>query len=528
MALGLRLYALTRHDLQFDEVFSIIPVRPHELFGLAADYMNSRPLFIYNLFINYWQAFGSGAFILRLPSALFGTAACLMMYLLAKETFDRETGFISAFLLAASSFYLNYSQECTPYALVVLLIITSFYGFMKWLRSGDKAALIISLVANLTGVYLIYFYSVVIFMQVVAVIAVRKSLKSNFRFWLISQAAGVLFLIPWFYICAGELARIVGLKQAAAPDYSITPYNTSVSAVNLLYSLLNFSTGYYAPEFLRFSGFLGMAALGLYGAALVLRSSRKKFFMLIWFMAFPAVCLWFVSGFAAVYTDRYVFPEMVFFFIFTAYGARGLFVKNRFAGCAALGVLAAIQVFSLSGYYGNRDCVPLPQRVGVDSRKQFRQAVEHLRERFLPGDLLVHLSEISVLPAEYYFHFDEHGVPGRRRRPGLISMAGFAGFVDDYFFTYKRYPKAVVHDIEKHAVFMHLFKPDFKKRRSVAWPRGKDCRRIWIIAAAWDGTGSVEGLWRGFYPFISQDFTLRGVQDFQDIKLSLYEKNRSD
>ena len=78
-----------------------------ENFGREGLFINIQALFL-KLFVPF---FGHEPWILRLPSAVFGTLTVLGVYFLAKELFKRESiALLSSFLIAVSFWHINFSR----------------------------------------------------------------------------------------------------------------------------------------------------------------------------------------------------------------------------------------------------------------------------------------------------------------------------------------------------------------------------------------------------------------------------------
>lgn len=92
--------------------------------------------------IFYWLEhmmlfFGDNEFILRFIPALAGVLTIPVFYLLGKEFRDKNTGLLSATLLAFSPFHVYYSQEARSYTLLLLFFSIAFYFYLKTLNSND-------------------------------------------------------------------------------------------------------------------------------------------------------------------------------------------------------------------------------------------------------------------------------------------------------------------------------------------------------------------------------------------------------
>lgn len=518
LALALRIFNLQRFDLQFDELFSFITVGARDLPGLAVGYMNSRPLFIYNLFMSWWQGFGQGVFFYRLPSAVLGAACAPAVYLLGREMSGRMTALIAALFTAFSAFHVNFSQEITPYAAACLLMAVSFYAFFRWQRTGGRRYLLLNLACNLTGLYLIYYFAMTVILQLCIYLCARKRFNGEIRRCALPASVFLLLCLPWLFLTTLELGRVIALKSAACGAYSITPYNTQVSLMNLFYSLTNFSSGYYAPAPVRAGSFLLLSGLFCAGTVCFYKRDRFAGWLVPAAVFAPMLCLFLVSRFALIYTDRYLFTSMLFFYVAAACGLERLFLRAKPAAAALTLCLFVLQGVSLYGYYADRWTVPLERRQGIDTRKSYKSAAAYLYPRLGENDALLHLSELSTLPLEYYYKSSG----GARER--MVSLPEMIGFIEDHFFTYRTSPKVALHDIRGHAFHLVLLKGNGKQGRSgIVFP-DRDYPRIWVVHAGWDGSDP-GALLRMFESSAGKNYAFEGTADFGGVRIMLY-KNR--
>ncbi len=163
-SLSLRLYKLDSQTLECDELYTIpaatghqyvylssepnaiqarIPITTHEykallqpepgvgLRSIAGVLKRNVHLPLYFSFMHYWVAlFGTSERALRLPSAVFGALATLMIFLLGRELFGPLVGCVSSLLMALSPEQIYFSQQARMYSLLPLLVISSTYALV--------------------------------------------------------------------------------------------------------------------------------------------------------------------------------------------------------------------------------------------------------------------------------------------------------------------------------------------------------------------------------------------------------------
>src|SRR5213078_3841336 len=97
--------------------------------------------------------FGDAEGMLRLPSAIFGTAAVGMLFLLSRRLFGATAGLVAAGLLALSPFHIAYSQEARAYALFVLLSIASCDLFVRLLERKSPRLEVLYIIVSALMLY---------------------------------------------------------------------------------------------------------------------------------------------------------------------------------------------------------------------------------------------------------------------------------------------------------------------------------------------------------------------------------------
>lgn len=85
------------------------------------------------------RAFGASEFGLRVLSALTNVLTIALLFALTQALVRRRrVGLLVALFAALSPFYVWYSQEARPYALVLLWSVLAAYALVKWLRARPR------------------------------------------------------------------------------------------------------------------------------------------------------------------------------------------------------------------------------------------------------------------------------------------------------------------------------------------------------------------------------------------------------
>lgn len=136
LAALIRAVGLGDRPLWLDEAFSVLYARldPSTLFQLLRHGTNPP---LYHLLLSLWvELFGSSEAGLRSLSAMAGTAAVGLLFLLGRSIGGTAVGLLSTGLLTFSSMAVGYSQEARFYALVEMLAVASSLMLRSAVTSG--------------------------------------------------------------------------------------------------------------------------------------------------------------------------------------------------------------------------------------------------------------------------------------------------------------------------------------------------------------------------------------------------------
>ncbi len=160
---------------------------------LGTGLFNGLPLYPYALGIIY-KVFGHNLFIARFTGALLGPASCVLLYLLAREVFNRRAGIIAGFIAALYGPLILYSGVFVPTALEVFLYLSALLLFFKALNNKrGKGFFLFGLIAGLASLTRasMLLCAPVLFLWVVIVSKERKKALIN----SVIGIAGILLII---------------------------------------------------------------------------------------------------------------------------------------------------------------------------------------------------------------------------------------------------------------------------------------------------------------------------------------------
>ncbi len=177
LATILRFYALDRADVLTDE--ASVSFRSIGYFDWLAtpyqttplEWLSSRPTWTYLSFHDHppfsfllqflqFKITGVSILTMRFWPALYGVLSVWLVYLIGRRLFSNSLGLLAAGLLAVNNLHIWISRLALQESLVVLLILTSFYWWLKFLENRKYFYWLglfigLSLLAKLTAIILL-------------------------------------------------------------------------------------------------------------------------------------------------------------------------------------------------------------------------------------------------------------------------------------------------------------------------------------------------------------------------------------
>ena len=224
-ALGLRLHHLDHESLFMDELrqISYYPLSLSRI-ALHAASQTQTPL---DYWIGHFVSFISYSdFAVRLPAALFGTGAVLVLAFLVSELCSWPVGFGTGVIAALLPFNIYYSQEARPYSIAIFFFLIVLLSVHRLLSVSDRVAvnaavLLLMLYAFLLSRTLSPFVVTMVLGFILFVwLAVRAakqkwSIKSDdhrFALALGAVVAAIVIYLPMFNFILSKNARYADIS----------------------------------------------------------------------------------------------------------------------------------------------------------------------------------------------------------------------------------------------------------------------------------------------------------------------------
>lgn len=415
----LRFYRLGEESLWLDEVYSVLDVTTRTTRELVFMPFIKLHLPLYYLILDGWvELFGLSEGAIRTPSALFGIAAIVAIYLVGTRLYDRQVGFLSALLLAFSEHQVHYSQEARMYSLLVLLTTLSFYWLIRVASEGSRRDLAGYLVTTILLTYTHPFSLFILLTQNLYVLTAPvlgrdTSLTIPLRRWIETQLVVGVAVASWVVYTVYDV-----LENEGSPSWISEP--TLGGLVQLPFRYFGWRSTpepvfvsedlLWAIRLVVMALVVGCVLVGLANRPIVRstltdyaptlgerregESHHRTYLLALWAtvpILVPAALSFLLDPMLSV---RYTIPASVGLFVLAANGVRNLSYAhlNVVVAVALLGTL----VFPLAGYYA------------VENRPQWEEATDYVAENADSDDLvLVHHSPLAYIPFDYYFDRDD-------------------------------------------------------------------------------------------------------------------------
>jgi len=393
VALLLRCAALDRFSLDNDEIDEVRWSRESfpRLIARAADDAVHPPL-EFSLQAVLSRA-GAPEWARRIPGALAGVGAIALVIFIARRWFGPLAGLVAGLLLTFSPIHVRYSQEVRPYSLGLFLLLASLAALEAYRRRPRAAFGWLWFLSVLAAAWTLYFAGLFAGLLGIGFIALfrKTSLRRLWKWLPIALAGWVVLYLPWLQVVLRG-ARKTPPVGAERLDLAWLSYRLQV-----------LGTGDWLAEPLSPGSwaFWGLVVVGL----ILARRSRLALFAGAWLILGGALLVAVLQLRPHYPAVRYLLPAWLAA-VFLAGFAVSPFKSRRLpglAGLAAVGLVLAFDVRSLSAYYDH-------------GRPEWNKVADYLRRNVAPNQRLVAVNLWTFRNLGYYW-----ADPGRGevQRPSL-------------------------------------------------------------------------------------------------------------
>jgi mannosyltransferase len=385
LALALRLYGLADKPLWLDEVLtqkrSLLPFAQ-----LVTDSLVNKHLPTYFIIARLFDTPIVNEALLRLPSALFGSLAVLLVALIACEARNPRAGLVAGMLMALSPIEVEFSQEARSYALVSCLVMLALWGLVRIVKQSTGAApegpakngftgwaaYVIGTVGALNVLLVSAFWLLCANLAwPVAVSGAGANRRKPLRTWMAVQALVVLTWLPGLIAIARVNHEDPLRGYRWIPSSTFQHVGAVLSSV-YLFRAANMSTLALVPTLLPGFGFI-VLALALYGAWRLKADVNMLAVIGLTVMTMPGALL-VLSIFHPVWVPRYLLWGTGAYYVLAGIGAAAL-PPRPFIALAA--VLAVGGLVNLAPYYS------------AETKPRWDLAAAYLAAHVSPDDSIV-------------------------------------------------------------------------------------------------------------------------------------------
>jgi len=374
LAAGLRFVNLGGESLWYDETFTAWVARLDGRNFWQAIQGDVHPPAWYLVEAATIRLFGNSEFALRLPAALFGIAAVLLVWRIALELkCERRTAFTAGLLAAAMPAGLYYSQDARMYPMLATFVLLATWAALRrhWLLMG------ISCVIAVYTQNLAVFY--VLTLGIVVMLTQGKLWRHILRPTVMLGGVAITWL-PW--------AQVM-LKQARSMGQGF--WLQPLTEGGVLLPLGTMTLGWRAADMWQISLYGVAISATLIGLVNARRWLIRREGLLLLAVTIGAPTLMAVVSvlWRNVYLPRALLPSTMLLMILWAYPLNHLGKGNRQIAQAAL--VPMLVVGMVAHYFP-----------ATNGRENLREWVAPVRAEFQSGDVIYHTAIHTAISFGYY------------------------------------------------------------------------------------------------------------------------------
>ncbi len=268
------------------------------------------------------------------------------------------------------------------------------------------------------------------------------------------------------------------------------------SLKNLFFTFTNFNAGYSAATPVYLCTTILFSLLFIFA---IFRSKKRNAMALALLCLFiPIGTMYLVSKFRPIYVYRHVLPSSLFYYLIVAYGLSNIKKKNVML--IIIFLISVLLFFALKNYYANLLPYSYTQHIGVEKKKEHRQAAHYIMQNFKEGDIVTHTCYNTIPSVEYYFIIDKN-------------------FAEKY----KKSPERIILRIPENRNDLVTLRYSYYTGRpteSVDIPL-KSYQRIWLIFSTWEFTGKNRPE-LDIVEWMDEHYTRKDIKEFDGITVYLY------
>lgn len=380
-ALAIRLWHLDFESIWLDEAMTAYHSSLPALTHWTEPVVNKPPLY-YHLTDLVWSP-GDGAFILRLPSAIFGVLSVVLAWFFGKAISGPRTAFLCAFFVLISAVNIKYSQEARHYMMLTLGYEIVALSLFQLVRNAAAARPALNLVVWLGLGILLMVHAHPIAIHYVA-------------------AAGISYLVAIACIRRPKLGDIVSpLAACTLAGLTVLPWILVMPTSFEWLAQVSFAVA--ISDFAKLSGAGGITML-LALAGLILHArqqNRSEGTLLLGLLLLPPLLIWLTGLIKPVFMLRTILPVH-----FIAAAGLAILIERitkRHLAVLVTALLGGLMLHQTYKYYS------------TPRKEDWRSLASQWQTSAKPGDIMIVHRPDNIFPILFYLN--QHMPPAYYLRP---------------------------------------------------------------------------------------------------------------
>ncbi|MFX1519939.1 MAG: ArnT family glycosyltransferase [Promethearchaeota archaeon] len=188
-------------------------------------FLEKPPLIFWLMAVSY-KIFGVNEFAVRFIPAVFGVFSVLLIYLLAKQFFEKKVALLSSLLLSLCQFHVKYSRQGMLDVPLTFFILLTLFLFIKGFNSKSASPTFFILAGISQGLGILTKWHAAIFPTITIILFICLQKKWNVLFskklgiYLISVVLSALPWLVYMYMSFPEATRALILFEISGrPSY---------------------------------------------------------------------------------------------------------------------------------------------------------------------------------------------------------------------------------------------------------------------------------------------------------------------
>jgi mannosyltransferase len=391
---------------------------------MIADSLAHHHLPSYFMITSVLASFGTTEAILRIPSVIFGSASCAVLFLIGRQLGGWRAGLIAGMLLALSPLQVQYGQEARSYSFVICMMAIGLLGLVELARDPRAAAApwrdpsarhapwvlyTLGTLAALNVLSVAFFWLISANLAALAIAFDARVDRRRFLLrWLAAQAIVLAFTLPWFVAMTIFTHGYMGNATNWVPALTLRHFFSTISSLYLMrtsrlisFQLLPAAIPGFGAAIVVFAA-MGLAYLqrqpvaGAFQRGTTPGLSRTMLSALAIAAFVPPLTILLISFVKPLWMPRYLLWSSVPFLLFVGLGV-SLLPRGWQNGAAfALILLAAI---NLAPYYR------------AETKPRWDLAGQDLRQAMLPGDVVLVSDGLPVYMMNFFLKRQGDEIP---------------------------------------------------------------------------------------------------------------------